>query len=44
MMEGTTCQVFPLSVDRAIPLLFGSALKKWQHDLPRFQQQSFQIE
>ena len=25
MMEGTTCQVFPLSVDRAMPLSLGSA-------------------
>ena len=25
MIEGTTCQVFPLSVDRARPLFFGSA-------------------
>src|SRR5215208_3297002 len=30
MMEGTTCQVFPLSVDRAIPLSLGSASKNAQ--------------
>src|SRR4051812_45305842 len=35
MMEGTTCQVFPLSVERAMPLLFGRAKKNAQ-TLPPF--------
>src|SRR5438067_13934531 len=34
MMEGTTCQVYPLSVDRATPLLFGSAKKTAQPTIP----------
>src|SRR5262245_32732551 len=34
MMEGTTCQVFPLSVDRATPLSFGSAEKNAQTTPP----------
>ena len=34
MMEGTTCQVFPLSVDRAMPLLFRSAAKVAQTEVP----------
>jgi hypothetical protein len=34
MMEGTTCQVFPLSVDRAMPLSLGSAKKNAQTALP----------
>src|SRR4029450_9738265 len=34
MMEGTICQVFPLSVDRATPLSFGSAEKNAQTTFP----------
>jgi hypothetical protein len=34
MMEGTTCHVFPLSLDRAIPLLFGSAANVAQTEAP----------
>src|SRR6266480_4860693 len=34
MMEGTTCHVFPLSLDRATPLLLGRAPKNAQTVLP----------
>jgi hypothetical protein len=34
MMEGTTCQVFPLSVDRAMPLSLGSAANVAQTEVP----------
>src|ERR1051325_304963 len=34
MIDGTTCHVFPLSVDRAVPLSFGRAKKNAQTVLP----------
>src|SRR5689334_153523 len=34
MIEGITCHVFPLSVDRATPLSFGRAKKNAQRALP----------